>query len=128
MFSMGKAKVYVQALVLIQKWINFVSGRMILCGGHASKVTHTLHEVLLYIHVCTNSQDSSCHVSLYLQTGVNPLHVVCDRGHAPLVQLLIQAGADLDIPTNVCHGSVFCDSKLTVPFNLVPSLRVVGLL
>lgn len=50
---------------------------------------------------------------------VVPLHVVSDHGNATIVQLLIQAGANLDVPTSVCVLNVCggtCNRNISAVF------------
>ena len=42
-----------------------------------------------------------CHVTVNLQEGVTALHLASDCGHVTTVQLLVEAGASLDVQTNV---------------------------
>lgn len=41
-------------------------------------------------------------ITFMQQTGTVPLHVVSDHGSATIAQLLIEAGANVDIPNSVC--------------------------
>ena len=42
-----------------------------------------------------------CHVALNVQEGATALHLASENGHVTTVQLLVEAGASLDVQTNV---------------------------
>ena len=49
-----------------------------------------IHSVVVY-----------CHVTLNLQEGFTALHLASSNGHVITVQLLVEAGASLDMQANV---------------------------
>ena len=49
-----------------------------------------IHSVVVY-----------CHVTVNLQEGVTALHLASQGGHVTTVQLLVEAGASLDVQRNV---------------------------
>ena len=51
-----------------------------------------IHSVVVY-----------CHVTVNLQEGATALHLASDNGHVTTVQLLVEAGASLDVQTNVSY-------------------------
>ena len=49
-----------------------------------------IHSVVMY-----------CHVTVYLQEGVTALYLTSQNGHVTTVQLLVEAGASLDVQRDV---------------------------
>ena len=53
-----------------------------------------IHSVVVYCHVTVNQQE-----------GVTALFLASEEGHVTTVQLLVEAGAPLDVQTNVsCYA------------------------
>ena len=50
-------------------------------------------------------------LSLYVQEGFTALHLASGSGHVTTVQLLVEAGASLDVQTNV---SCYPDTPLLI--------------
>ena len=56
---------------------------------------------LLIYDSLMNSVVVYCHVTVNLQEGATALHLASENGHVTTVQLLVEAGASLDVQTNV---------------------------
>ena len=62
-----------------------------------------LYDVLCTLHYALYDALSSCdcHMTVTPQEGVTALFLACQNGHVTTVQLLVEAGASLDVQRNV---------------------------
>ena len=54
------------------------------------------HHTYAFMHVCT-------HTLLYTQWGGTAFHFAVDQEHEDIVELLLEANADPDLPVKVIH-------------------------
>ena len=71
-----------------------------LLSYHYPGSTGAAHNVLL-LKLPSVSQWLLCTVTITLQDGATALFIACQNGHVSTVQLLVDAGASLDVRTNV---------------------------
>ena len=84
---------------------------------HVHTTTHTCTcntQICAYIYA-HNTTHTCTHNTMCTQDGVCPLHIASQEGHDRVVEMLLQAGATVDLQTKVENWSSFtCDVPCTL--------------
>ena len=87
--------------------------------------THTHTHTHAHTHTCTHAHARTCththaHTHTHTQNGSFPLYDASRKGHDKIVEMLLQAGATVDLQTKVreCYydstSSITCSVSLAV--------------
>ena len=77
---------------------------------HVRIFKHTHTNMHMYAHTTTTHTHAHTHTTMCTQDGTSPLYIASQNGHDRIVEMLLQAGATVDLQDKVkdCYYLFIC--------------------